>query len=93
MAQILRYNDDNHSVMKMKAEIELPKPKPCLKEYPRFCGKKVNRYRDITSLSEQIEVPQLQTLFTRYLNLEDIVHRCHIRVWKSLDIKVELMPL
>ena len=92
MAQILRYGDDYRSMMKVKVQIELAKPEPCLKEYPRFCCKKVNRYRDITSLSEQIEVPQLQTLLGRYLNLEGIVHRCHIQVWKSLDIKVELMP-
>ena len=92
MAQILRYGDDYRSMMKVKVQIELAKPEPCLKEYPRFCGKKVNRHRDITSLSEQIEVPQLQTLLARYLNLKDIVHRCHIRVWKSLDVKVELIP-
>ena len=52
MAQILRYGDNYRSMMKMKAKIQLAKPEPCLKAYPRFCGKKVNRYRDITSLSE-----------------------------------------
>ena len=32
-AQILRYGDDYHSMMKMKVEIELAKPKPCVKKY------------------------------------------------------------
>ena len=93
MVQILINGDDYSSMMRMKVLIKLAKPKPCLKEYPRICGKKANRYRDITSLSKQIKVPYLQTLLARYLNLEDIVHRCQNRMWKSLDMKVELMPL
>ena len=96
MAQILKYGDTYRSMMKMKAEIELAttKPEPARQtEYPRFCGRRVKRYRNVGDLSRQIEVPQLKTLLTGYLNLnEDVIRHCRIRVWKSLEIKAELMP-
>ena len=82
-------------MVKMKARIELGKTRnpEVVRQYPRFCGSNVKRYRDVTSLSEQINVPQLQTLLARYLNLsEGVIHHCRIRVWKSLELKAELMP-
>jgi hypothetical protein len=94
MVQILKYGDNYRSMMKMKMEIGLGITKPKREKwYPRFCGSKVKKYRDVAALSEQIEVPQLQALLAGYLNLdEDDVRHCRIRVWKSLEIEVELMP-
>lgn len=38
-------------------------------------------------------MPQLHTLFARSLNLDEgVLHDCCIRVWKSLEINVELIP-
>ena len=57
MAQILKYGDNYQSMMKLKAEVELEldttgsEPAPD-KEYPRFCGAKVKKYRDVVALSE-----------------------------------------
>ena len=96
MTQILKYRDNYRSMMKMKAEIAMSttEPEPAQpRDYPRFCGKKAKRYKDVATLSRQIDVPQLQTLLARYLNLDEgVVYDCCIRVWKSLEIKVELMP-
>ena len=95
MAQILKYGDNYRSMMKMKAEIELgmtfePERK---RKYARFYGSKVTKYKDVNALSTQINVPQLQALLARYLNLcQDNIHHCRIRVWKSLAVKAELMP-
>ena len=95
MAQILKYGDNYRCMMKMKAEIELEldttRPEPAQeKKYPRFCGAKVKKYRDVAALSRQIQVPQLKALLAGYLNLhEDEVHHCRIRVRKSLDVRVE----
>ena len=51
------------------------------------------KYKHVGALTRQINVPQLNPLLARYLNLsEDLIHRCRIRVWKSLELKVELMP-
>ena len=69
IAQILRYVNDYRSMIQMKATIGLAKPKLWLRKYSRFCTKKVNRYKHITSLSEEIEVLQLQALLLTYLNL------------------------
>ena len=82
-------------MMKIKVEIDLGiTSEPARqKEYPRFCGSKIKRYRDVDALSRQIEVPQLQALLARYLNIsEDVIHHCRIRVWKSVEVKAELMP-
>ena len=98
MAQILKYGDNYRCMMKMKAKVQ-PKldmagPEPVLeKKYPRFCGAKVKKYRNVATLFGQIGVSELKALLTGYLNLsEDVVDHCHIREWKSPYVKVELMP-
>ena len=95
MAQILKYGDNYRSMMKLKAEIELDMTRPepgRYKEYPRFCGTRSKSHRDILSVLEQIEVPQLKALLAGYLNLEeDVVHHCHLRVRKSMEVRAELM--
>ena len=91
MEQILKYGDNYRSMMKIKAEIELGTTSEPERErkYPRFCGSKVTMYKDVGALTRQINVPQLKALLARYLNLsEDVIHRCRIRVWKSLELKV-----
>ena len=68
MPQILKYGDDYRSMMKIKVEIDLgitSEPER-QKEYPRFCGSKIKRYRDVDALSRQIEVPQLQALLALF---------------------------
>ena len=95
MEQILKYGDNYRSLMKIKAVIELGTTSEPERErkYPRFCGSKVTKYKDVGALPRQINVPQQKALLARYLNLsEDVIHRCRIRVWKSLELKVELMP-
>ena len=83
--------------MKLKAEIELEldtRPEPAReKRYPRFCGKKDKKYKDVTTLSRQIQIPQLKALPARYQNLHiNKVHHCHNQVRKSLDVRVKLIP-
>ena len=82
IARILKYGDNYWSMMKLKAEIELDMTRPEQgrdKEYPRFCGTRSEKYKDVIALLEQIEVPQLKALLGRYLNLEeDVVHYCHL---------------
>ena len=98
MAQILKYGDNYRCMMKIKVEVELELdtagPEPAReKKYPRFCGAKVKKYRNVAALSGQIGVSELKALLAGYLNLsEDVVDHCRIRVRKSLDVKVELMP-
>ena len=49
--------------------------------------------RHYNTLLRQIEVPQLQALLARYLNIsEDVIHHCRIRVWKSVEVNAELLP-
>ena len=96
MVQILKQGNNYHSMMEIKVEMELStlnaEPE-WLREYPRFCGKRVKKYKDVVSLSMQIEVLQLQALLAGYLNLhEGAIYLCHIGVWKSLEIKIELIP-
>ena len=83
MEQILKYGDNYRSMMKIKAEIELGTTSEPERErkYPRFCGSKVTKYKDVGALTRQINVPQLKALLDWYLNLsEDVIHRCRIRV-------------
>ena len=82
-------------LLMLKAEIELGTTSEPERErkYPRFCDSKVTKYKDVGTLTRQIYGLQLKALLARYLNLsEDVIHRCCIRVWKSLELKVELMP-
>ena len=83
-------------MMKVKAEIELYMTRPELgqdKAYPRFCRTRSKKYRDVVALFEQIEVPRLKAPHAGYLKLEeDIVYHCHLPLWKSLDMRAELMP-
>ena len=98
MAQILKYGDNYWCMMKMKAEVELELdmagPEPAReKKYPQFCGAKVKKNRNVAALSGQIGVSELKALLAGYLNLsEDVVNHCRIQVWKSLNVKVELIP-
>ena len=82
MVQILKYEDIYHSMMKMNAEVEFNTAEPELaqtKKYRSFCGKKVKRYKHVSTLSKQIDVQQLQALLARYMNLDkNVVNYCRI---------------
>ena len=96
MVQILKQGNNYRSIMEIKAEMELRtlnhEPE-WLREHPRFCGKREKKYKDVVSLSMQIEVLQLQAFLIRYLNLHSgAVYFYRIGVWKSLEIKIELIP-
>ena len=81
MEQILKYGDNYRSMMKIQVELELGKTSEPERErkYPRFCGSKVTKYKDVGALTRQINVPQLNALLAQYLNLyEDVIHHCRI---------------
>lgn len=87
MTQILKYVDNDRSMIVMQAEIAMSttEHEPArLRDYHRLCRNKAKRSKVVATLLRQIDVPQLRTLLARYLNAR---RRCRLQLL-HLSIKI-----